>query len=654
MRKSAVDKLFELIVSQRQRRTLKQIRCYCSFHGWGQSLGNALLIWTDHEVLFYILLSCLFVYTSCLFVDVLQHLVGPRHPHCRFPMSTLHSASHLHDFLEERISLLQRRYQTPGQRHRGGILRHQLFFVDDLHVATPLTTKSTSQPGGVQFSDCSPLELLRQLMATSLMYGRQRHFLIPMREAHFIAAVQSGKKGAQGSSFLCPRLLRHFTHLAMLPLSETGLESALYNRLFEWLSGFPPKAIGNCTAITKVGSKFKDHLFHRKFIKQHSVCLVASVISLDQSWDKSVLSSFFSSSMQSLVSATIQVYYKMASNMSPRPCYPYLVFNQKHVFQVIDGMLLFSAGSKPRHFGHGLRQPGTLNFRAGTMAAEAAKPRRRGFPGRTIGAIDETGPMQPPMLRVLARLWCHETARTYGDGITNNDQIAWFNALLVQALQKSFCGGEPEESQSSGMPHARINSQRAASRRQSGRTTPGGGGRRATSRQNKGRQRRSGKRFLDSGAPQAAKNTTSDEDTAEIEYTLSEGAEGLVVVPTDSLMRRGQLVFLSGVVTWAAVISWRKNETAQHEWSPWDNHFIGSCWVGIVVHRRTLDDCFMHGNCSKNCFVVDLLSSLMIGWCMTIIASPTNTHDARWCHHYNVMLYHYIITSVHHSINPVA
>lgn len=235
----------------------------------------------------------------------------------------------------------------------------------------------------------------------------------------------------------------------------------------------------------------------------------------------------------------LQIHRKVVGSLRPRPCHPHFIFNQRHVFQAANGLLLLSPGSRPRHLAvPGRKQPvGWPTFQPGVdqMAGDGPKSRRRGVAqglARSIAAIDEKGKATPPMLRVVTRLLCHEVTRTYADGLSDTQQQTWFSTMLSKVILKSFCGVDSEsDNQLAPSSFLRVDSQRGSSRR-SGRIF-GGSKRSMSHRRVKSKQKRSGR---------LAETTTAvtEEEEEEVDYTVAEDSEGLVMVSADSLMRRGK------------------------------------------------------------------------------------------------------------------
>lgn len=249
---------------------------------------------------------------------------------------------------------------------------------------------------------------------------------------------------------------------------------------------------------------------------------------------------------------------------------PHCLFDQRHVFRVMDGLQLVTPSTRPRHFKR--QAPATVwkAERQGQAAAVGGGQGRRR--ARAPMAISEDAvSVSPPMLRTVVRLWCHEVTCTYMDTLNSTEKQDWFTGVLQQTLRTMFCGAGGDsvdatsrnqlsgfgnvafsESLPSNMPRTRSTSRRLqrsdTSRSQKKATSSRRGARKAS-----GATRGVGGRSSSRGLRTMTANQAEEEEDAadEFEAALLAAAQmsdanvagGLVCVAQESLMRRGTVPF---------------------------------------------------------------------------------------------------------------
>lgn len=57
--------------------------------------------------------------------------------------------------------------------------------------------------------------------------------------------------------------------------------------------------------------------------------------------------------------------------------------------------------------------------------------------------IDQTPASVSPLIRIIIRLWCHETCRSFYDRIINTEDKKWFATTLQKTVVVKFCGEKP-------------------------------------------------------------------------------------------------------------------------------------------------------------------------------------------------------------------
>ena len=124
---------------------------------------------------------------------------------------------------------------------------------------------------------------------------------------------------------------------------------------------------------------------------------------------------------------------------------PHLLITMHDLMNVYQGLLLLSPGTKAQ------AQPqfSFLNRRGAQSSLNSQKStksgRRKQLPGldirrkkvarKKVDTVEATS-----TIRMLIRLWCHETTRVYLDRNTDSKDHVWFSKLLETCIQYCFCG----------------------------------------------------------------------------------------------------------------------------------------------------------------------------------------------------------------------
>ena len=177
---------------------------------------------------------------------------------------------------------------------------------------------------------------------------------------------------------------------------------------------------------------------------------------------------------QALSAASVAVYRSVSGKFHSSPSVPYLLFTMHDLLHVYEGLLLLSPSTKAT------AQPqfGLMNRRGFLSSTQAEKtPKKRSNPklkatGRKASVIlpslknveslglrrrstfatipsmdkgDETERVST--MRMVIRLWCHESTRVYMDRTTDSRDRVWFLKLLETCIKYSFCGIDFKDAQ---------------------------------------------------------------------------------------------------------------------------------------------------------------------------------------------------------------
>ncbi len=169
------------------------------------------------------------------------------------------------------------------------------------------------------------------------------------------------------------------------------------------------------------------------------------------------------------------MYRSVSGKFHSFPSAPYLLFTMHDLLRVYEGLLLLSPSTKAHQ-----SQPqfGLMNRRGFLSSTQAEKtPKKRSNPklkavGRkasmvlpslkhadsfglrrrstctTIPSMDKGAETERvSTMRMVIRLWCHESTRVYMDRTTDSRDRVWFLKLLETCIKYSFCGIEFKDAQ---------------------------------------------------------------------------------------------------------------------------------------------------------------------------------------------------------------
>lgn len=96
----------------------------------------------------------------------------------------------------------------------------------------------------------------------------------------------------------------------------------------------------------------------------------------------------------------------------------------------------------------------TEQAKDGGLAKLRGKSQPHPSPSKASTEVDQQRIVQT--VRVMVRLWCHESTRVYADRMIEDEGRSWFQALLEGCVRHCFCGAQ----ESSGPQGAVVQSER--------------------------------------------------------------------------------------------------------------------------------------------------------------------------------------------------
>ncbi|XP_052798483.1 dynein heavy chain domain-containing protein 1-like isoform X5 [Mya arenaria] len=271
---------------------------------------------------------------------------------------------------------------TSGQAaNTKGVQKH-LFFIDDLNTA-PKT--EGYQP---------PLELLTQMLSQGGVYDRQRQQFQEMNEAIILAACTQPNCPGVGMGESChvmsSRLTRLFMNLTLFFPSADGILSTFGRNIQHWLEEFPTYSV--------------EH--HFEFAR-------------------------------ALTLGLLELYTKVKEKFRPTPAHAHYVFTLHDISRVVQGILLMSPRSRTRKMMKIRKEK-----RGSQTTSRATSLDSRGR--QSLGSLSNSGDKEPasptpPMMKVIAQLWCHECTRTFADRLVTDEDSQWFGRILEEIVLKQFC-----------------------------------------------------------------------------------------------------------------------------------------------------------------------------------------------------------------------
>ncbi|XP_064648692.1 dynein axonemal heavy chain 6-like isoform X2 [Lineus longissimus] len=316
--------------------------------------------------------------------SLVESVVQNKHQFTRAIMSPGLTPASLQNLITMHVNdLRQRRGQPtlPGLSSTRST-SHHLFFLDDLNTATK-NHGTGCQP---------PLELLRQLLTYKGIFDTERKVFIDLHEAAILAACTNpgtpGSGCGTSAHILPPRLARLFTTVTVMTPSDEGLHNIYGKCIRLWLEEFPTYSV--------------EH--HGEFAK-------------------------------AMMQGIIDLYKLIQAQFRPTPAQAHYMFSLHDLAHVVQGILLMSPRSRStlkskKKVGKKASSSKRVNHQVSTMSAATD--------------LSETQMEKPPMMRVIARLWCHEVTRTFGDRLTTAEDADWFKATLHEVVNSHFCS-TPED-----------------------------------------------------------------------------------------------------------------------------------------------------------------------------------------------------------------
>ncbi|XP_013418883.1 dynein heavy chain domain-containing protein 1-like [Lingula anatina] len=329
---------------------------------------------------------------------LIQNIIQQKHPFSRLPISQGVVPQQLHNSVANYMLEINKRDVLSTHPSTAPLPKpHHLFFIDDLNMAKSDCVTGT-QPS---------LEVLREVMTQRSLYDRHRHVKLDLEGTDFVAACRSpgvaGSGAGESCHILSSRLTRLFTVMTFFMPTAEGMHSLFGKTIQSWLEEFPTYSV--------------EH--HHEFA-------------------------------YAMTQGLLEMYNVVKERLRPTPANAHYIFTLRDIARVMEGILMMSPRARPKLKPKPRRKKDkpelgrnkmTISLPALNKPVDRSKLRSQNW-APTAGKDVVGG--APPMMRVIARLWCHEVARTFGDRITAEEDCMWFKRTMEDIVAKYFCTGKAE------------------------------------------------------------------------------------------------------------------------------------------------------------------------------------------------------------------
>ncbi|KAH3716365.1 hypothetical protein DPMN_059086 [Dreissena polymorpha] len=276
---------------------------------------------------------------------------------------------------------------TSGPAATNAAPQKHLFFIDDLNTA--------SKTEGYQ----PPLELLTQMLSQGGVYDRHRQQFQAMTEAIILAACTvptcPGVGMGESCHVMSSRLTRLFMNITLYFPNTDGILSTFGRNIQHWLEEFPTYSV--------------EHHFEYA---------------------------------RALTLGLVELYQKVKEKFRPTPSHAHYVFSLHDISRVVQGIMLMSPRSRTHKM---MKIKKDKKGSRTTSRATSLDSKGRQSLGSLSNSLSnpadlrEVGGASPPMMKVIAQLWCHECTRTFADRLVTDDDCQWFSRTLEEIVVKQFC-----------------------------------------------------------------------------------------------------------------------------------------------------------------------------------------------------------------------
>lgn len=169
--------------------------------------------------------------------------------------------------------------------------------------------------------------------------------------------------------------------------------------------------------------------------------------------------------LQALSAASVTMYRSVVARFCSSSSHPYYLINMHDLLHVYEGLLLLSLDTKaqirPQFSLLGQRGFQSSSRSSNKLSSSRTKSSLKLKSGRNVNqqlsnlsVTSEGIPRKKPVkqnsdpdpeeiistLRMLIRVWCHESTRVYLDRSTETRDRLWFLKLLESCIKHCFCG----------------------------------------------------------------------------------------------------------------------------------------------------------------------------------------------------------------------
>lgn len=146
------------------------------------------------------------------------------------------------------------------------------------------------------------------------------------------------------------------------------------------------------------------------------------------------------------------VYRSVSERFRPSSLHPHHLITMRDLLNSLEGLFLLSPDTKAQpqfgflnrrglqsssQSGRVLRKKSSLKLQKSLPSLTGRKSSKKKL-SRSDQHVDEAG--GSTVLRMLIRLWCHETTRVYLDRNTDSKERMWFLKLMETCIKYCFCG----------------------------------------------------------------------------------------------------------------------------------------------------------------------------------------------------------------------
>lgn len=139
---------------------------------------------------------------------------------------------------------------------------------------------------------------------------------------------------------------------------------------------------------------------------------------------------------RALTLGLLELYQRVKERFKLTPSHAHYVFSLHDISRVVQGILIMLPRARTRKM-----MKIKKDKRGSQTTSRNTSLDSRGClsPGGSSSNQTEEKAGSPPMMKVIAQLWCHECTRTFSDRLVNDEDTQWFGRILEEIMVKQFC-----------------------------------------------------------------------------------------------------------------------------------------------------------------------------------------------------------------------